>query len=345
MIKYNFQVIKANSNEWNDTLKKSHEFDFYHTEFYHSLEKDGTPIMLLVSSGEDFISLPLIIRNIQDSEYLDATSVYGYCGPIANKPIEAIDFDFLTFFKNEVLNYFKQENIISVFSRLHPLIAQKNIFIDFGDLVELNKTVSIDLTIPVDEQRRIYRKSLKSELNQLRRFGYTVEEPKDKFEIDAFIEIYNSTMDKLEASEGYYFSNEYFHSFLKNKDFESKLLLAKFEGVIVAGAIFTIVGGIMQYHLAGTKQEFIQKAPMKLILDEARLLGTSLGLKYLHLGGGVGGEDTDSLFRFKTAFSKNFHQFSVWKMVVDKEKYQELVIKKALNDSDSGFFPLYRLST
>lgn len=46
----------------------------------------------------------------------------------------------------------------------------------------------------------------------------------------------------------------------------------------------------MQYHLAGTTEGYIRQAPMKLILDEARLLGNELGLEYLYLGGGVEGK-------------------------------------------------------
>lgn len=340
----NFQVIEGHSKEWNEILKRSHSYDFYHTEFYHNLETDGTPIMLVATVKENFIGLPLIIRRIEGTQYSDATSVYGYAGPIASQPIKNLDDDLLVFFKTQAKDYLQQRNIISVFSRLHPLIDQSKLFKDFGKIVELNKTVSIDLTLPLEEQRRIFRKSLKSELNQLRRLGFLIEEAKDKGEIDSFVDIYHATMDKLGASDDYYFSREYFHSFLDNKDFECKLLLSKFEGKITAGAIFTRVGEIIQYHLAGTLEEYVRQAPMKLILDEARLWGSSIGSKYLHLGGGVGGEDTDSLFRFKSGFSKDFYQFKVWKLIVNHEKYDELVNAKSLENSNSNYFPLYRLS-
>ncbi|MEM0519045.1 GNAT family N-acetyltransferase [Aequorivita flava] len=343
----NFEVIELNDPNWNKLVKSCKAYDFHHTSCFHMIElqEKQKAILFTISGHEALICLPLIIRPIEGSSLYDATSVYGYSGPIITMDVDDLSEEYITYFQKKFKQFCNEQNIISVFSRLHPLINQSELFNEFGELVDLNKTVSIDLTIPVDEQRRAFRKSLKSELNQLRRFGYTVEETIDKHEIDSFINIYHSTMDKLGASDNYYFGKEYFHSFLSNHDFKTKLLVAKFDGEIVAGAIFTIVGNILQYHLAGTNQEFAHKAPMKLILDEARLLGTSLGLKHLHLGGGVGGEDTDSLFRFKAAFSKNFYQFSVWKMIVDKEKYNELVEKKGLTNSDSNFFPLYRLTS
>ena len=201
--------------------------------------------------------------------------------------------------------------------------------------------VAIDLKITPEEQKKQYRKSNKSELNQLRRKGYEVVEAETDAEIDAFITIYHETMTRVEASKSYFFDREYFYNFLKNKCFKNRLLLAKYDGKICAGAIFTITNKIMQYHLAGTTEEFIKDTPMKLILDEARLLGNSLNLEYLHLGGGVGGSDEDSLFRFKSGFSDYRCEYKIWRMIVDTKTYNELVeLSKA--DKTSTFFPLYR---
>lgn len=339
-----FKAIDEKSKEWNQILKTSYTYDFYHTAFYHSLNEEGKGVMLHASDGINFIALPLIIRKIEETNYLDATSVYGYCGPIASKDIEEVDDKLIEYFQNEMDRYFYDNNIIATFSRLHPLIEQSTVFKNFGDVVELNKTVSIDLTLPINLQRRAFRKSLKSELNQLRRRGYNSCIAKSKDEIDEFIDIYYETMDRVEATPNYYFSKEYFYKFLDNEEFSNKLILSKKDDVITAGAIFTISGSIMQYHLAGTRSEYSRDTPMKLLVDEARLLGTELGLTDFHLGGGVGGHDNDSLFLFKSAFSKNFKQFSIWKKIFNLEIYDKLVKEKGLEDSDSGFFPLYRLA-
>jgi hypothetical protein len=341
---YKFETIKFDeTNEWNKIIKQSLVFDFYHTPFYQNLQSEGEAVLLVAYHQSDFISFPLVLREISQSNYYDVTSAYGYCGPISNKEIQDLDQDFINYFKRELDAFFLENNVIAAFSRLHPLIDQKSLFDGFGEIIDLNKTVSIDLTVPIEQQRRTYRKSLKSELNQLRKLKYIVEDSKKESDIEEFIRVYNTTMDRLDASENYYFDKEYFHSFLSNDDFEAKLLIAKFEGEVIAGAIFTMVGDIMQYHLAGTLPEFARRSPMKLILDEARLLASSLNLKYLHLGGGVGGGDSDSLFKFKSGFSKEFYQFSIWRHIIDHEKYNELVEKNNLSTQTSNFFPLYRL--
>ena len=97
----------------------------------------------------------------------------------------------------------------------------------------------------------------------------------------------------------------------------------------------------MQYHLAGTSKEFLKDTPMKLLLDEARLIGNEIGLDYLHLGGGVGGSDEDSLFRFKSGFSSYRCQFKTWQYIVEPDAYNILVSQRTKN-KDSSFFPLYR---
>ncbi|MDF2553882.1 MAG: uncharacterized protein K0R36_2003 [Chryseobacterium sp.] len=336
MLKY--EIIENNSPRWSEIVKQAAIYDFHHTAYFHKIDTGFASKLLLFSDDRNFIVLPVVIRPIENTVFFDITSVYGYAGPIYRFEDNYNPAKLLSFFKLNFVAFCKEQNIVSVFSRLHPLIDQKPIIAGLGEIVDLNKTVSIDLTKSADEQRKEYRKSLKSELNQLSRKEIFVKEAGDKQEIDQFITIYYETMDRVNAASNYYFSKEYFYEFLNNSDFESKLLIAVKNDRVIAGAIFTMTEKIMQYHLAGTTEEFIRETPMKLILNEARLLGNQVTAENLHLGGGVGGQDDDSLFRFKSAFSKNFKQFSIWKFIVDQKIYDELSKDK----THTSFFPLYR---
>lgn len=338
----NFSVIEVDNPEWSKVISESLNFDFYHTQSYHQLEKDVRPVLCTFSFGMNFIAMPFLIRNIPNTDLFDCTSVYGYCGPVSNVPVQDIDTDTIDNFQNHLNSFFKDNNIISAFSRLHPLIDTEYVFNNFGLVKEINKTIAIDLRIPEDEQRRQYRKSNKSELNQLRRKGFEVFEAVSQDEINTFIQIYYETMDRVGAGKNYYFSHEYFNEFLSNPCFKSKLLIAKNDNIIVAGAIFTITNKIMQYHLAGTSENYIRDTPMKLILDEARIMGNKMNMDFLHLGGGVGGSDEDSLFRFKSGFSDYYCIYKIWQMIIDEEKYFSLAESVGINDKSINFFPLYR---
>ena len=343
-----FNIIKLTNPIWDEYVTSAYIYDFHHTSAYHQIEckENESSVLLVFISKNNHICLPLIKKKIPNTTYFDATSVYGYSGPVASKPSKEIDESLKIFFKKEFLSYCDQNKIISVFSRLHPLISQIDFFSNLGVVKNLNKTVSIDLTLTLAEQRKAFRKSNKSEINQLKgKKGYYVKNvnKSDNQEIKDFVAIYNENMKRVEAKDYYYFDFNYFKELLNNSCFDSNLLVALKDGIMTAGAIFTKTSSIMQYHLAGTKKEFSRDTPMKLILDEARMIGTTEGLKFLHLGGGVGGSDEDSLFKFKSGFSKNFFQFSVWNLIVNEEIYNELVMKKGVKEEEyPNFFPLYR---
>lgn len=337
-----FAVIEVNDSRWSEIVIKSKQFDFYHSQSYHLLEKGNRPVLLAAIFDDDFIALPLIVRKIPSTSFSDCTSVYGYCGPISNLNFEDIPSEKNIYFKEQLLVFFESNQIVSVFSRLHPLIATDNFFNDFGSIKYINKTVAIDLRQTLEEQRAQFRKSNKNELNQLRKNGFEVVEAQTKEDVDAFIAIYHETMHRNQASESYFFDHHYFYNFLENKGFESKLLLAKKEGEIIAGAINTITNKIMQGHLAGTAGKYLKEKPMKLIIDEFRLIGNKRGLDFYHLGGGLAGSDEDSLFLFKTGFSDYRCEYKTWQMIIDYQKYNELTAAVGEDKNDS-FFPLYRL--
>ncbi|QFG53730.1 GNAT family N-acetyltransferase [Chryseobacterium sp.] len=336
---FEFIVMDTDSPDWDSVVRQAEQFDFHHTSYFHQIDNDFQSKLLYFKQGESFIALPIVIRPIPDTDYFDITSVYGYAGPIYKFQNDGARDSLKRFFREKFIEFCRDLNIVSVFSRLHPLISQADLLTGLGKVIDLNKTVAIDLTISPEEQRRAYRKSLKSELNQLRRKSYRVQHTESKEEIEHFISVYYETMDRVEAGRNYYFNNDYFLKFLNNPSFDARLLVALDGEKVIAGAIFTFAGKIMQYHLAGTSNKYISDTPMKLILDEARLIGNDSAATTMHLGGGVGGQDDDSLFRFKSGFSKKFKQFSIWNYIVNEEVYQKLSAGKESAD----FFPLYRL--
>ena len=134
-----------------------------------------------------------------------------------------------------------------------------------------------------------------------------------------FIELYTKNMQRVNADENYFFKKKYFFNLLTNDCYEAELILCKHNDTnkIIAGAIFIKTGAIVQYHLSGLNEDYFSYNPIKLIIDEMRMQYTDEGYKYLNLGGGKGSIE-DSLFRFKSSFSKNFKTFKIWKYIVNK---------------------------
>ncbi|HYX07003.1 MAG TPA: hypothetical protein VE912_09760, partial [Bacteroidales bacterium] len=82
--KNNLEII-TNPSDWNMLLQEIGHYDFYHTFDYHSVEMldNEVPTLLKYTERDYIIALPLLIRKIGNTDYYDATSVYGYAGPIS----------------------------------------------------------------------------------------------------------------------------------------------------------------------------------------------------------------------------------------------------------------------
>lgn len=343
-----FESVSVNDNQWNTYVTGAYLYDFHHTSVYHQIEtvKGQVAKLFVAQAGDEYLCLPLIIRSIPNTHFYDATSVYGYAGPIASKPLADISEKLVDYFKTKLTDYLKENNIVSVFTRLHPFIEQTRVINGLGKVVDLNKTVAIDLTLPPDIQRQGYSRSYKNQINQLKKKkGYTVSTVNsDSF--DTFKSIYFETMDRVGAKEHYYFSDQYLKTLIDNDSFKTIVLFAKnANDEVVSAALFTVTNSIMQYHLGGTKNSALVDAPIKYVMDEARLLANELGLTHFHLGGGLGVSEDDPLLKFKKGFSKTLFQFKVWNWIVEPEKYATLVSNAGLDTQvNQSFFPLYRLN-
>ncbi len=338
----NIKVIFT-KNEWKTAIKNIGYYDFYHTYDYHNLSKlEGeTPLLIEYKEENKVIYLPLIKREIPGTDYFDATSVYGYAGPL-QKSIDK-HFNNINFLK-ALNSFFEEEKIVSVFSRLNPFIDhQETILKNAGTIEALSYIVNIDLTKDIDEQRTIFSKTTKRYINKCRKtFNFKISDKEE--DILMFIDLYYENMDRVNAEKKYYFSKQYFLDFINSEDFETDVLLAidKENEEIISAAMMVKTNNIIQYHISGTRNDYLNISPIRLLIDEMRLKGTKEGYKYFNLGGGLGNQE-DELFRFKASFSKDFKPFKTWKHIANENVYKELIKKNEVGDLESNFFPLYRL--
>jgi len=248
---------------------------------------------------------------------------------------------FRLFFQN-INSWAKENQIVSIFSRLNSCIDGS--YSGLNDLAESQgETVVIDLSLPIDEQRKRYRKNYRNLVNKLERDGVTCSWENNSDELSEFIDIYNQTMDSLGASEHYYFNRSYYDVLMGAEDFEVRIYSCYHEGHKVCSGLFVFCGDIVQYHLSGTVSDYKNSAPTRLMIDTVRKDATSLGFQVFHLGGGAS-SGRDSLFDFKYGFSKKTIDFRVIKLISDEEKYVQLsgVDISDINQQVGNFFPLYR---
>jgi hypothetical protein len=312
--------------------------DFYHLPGYVRLcaEREGGEAVAFLARGEGAaLLLPLVLRDVPGSPWRDAVSPYGYPAPLL-RGAEAAAGPLLERFAREGA----EAGLVSAFLRLHPLLPfPGEALAGRGTLVVHGRTVFLDLTLPQEELDRQTRTNHRADARKLAGQGCRVAV--DRWEqFPAFQELYRETMEAHDAGQAYRFDDAYFQGLRACLGDRLHLCMVLGpEGEPAAGGLFTLVDGLMQFHLAGTAPVWRRAGPGKLMLLHMRDLARDWGARILHLGGGVGCAE-DSLAFFKQGFSRLRATFCTLRMVLLPAAYRELA---GPAPADLSFFPAYRM--
>ncbi|MDF5718127.1 MAG: GNAT family N-acetyltransferase [Rhizonema sp. NSF051] len=352
----NSQVISLSDSLWSQSLHELRH-DIYHLPEYLHIEAKRTNTIaeaIVISEEKKIFFLPYLLRScnnllegIAAQEVFDVVSPNGYAGILLNNAA-AITPDFLNSAIQQLKSLLQSRNVCSAFIRLHPILNQGfNEFISSEFCQVSGETISIDLTLSQTEMWHQTRQDHRSHINKCKRAGFIAKIVALEDYIDEFVMIYNQTMNRVEAKQSFYFDYDYF-SRLANLNEKIHLGIVELDGEITYASIFTENCQMIQYHLSGTKNEFLKQAPNKLMIDYVRLWAKERGNKVFHLGGGVGA-GKDSLYNFKAGFSKQTHPCLTLRLIVDEEKYNSLVKLRAKSLEtqpeallQSNYFPAYR---
>jgi hypothetical protein len=348
-----FDVIRAaDDDSWGAVLAQVVQHDFHHLAGYHRLAEhrgEGQALLFVYRERGFLIALPLLVRPVDDSDPggpQDATSVYGYAGPLASHL--RIPKRIVEAFQAALRDELVRRRVIAVFSRLHPLIPQQHLLAGRGETRLCGLTVSIDLTLPLEEQWAGYSKGTRRLIRRAQEAGVVCVHDRKLASLGEWAAIYRETMERVGASSTYDFDEAYFELLAAELGPVLQLFVAFVDGKASAAGLFTICDGIVQAHLGGSRMEHAALSPTRVVDDTARRWAAAAGARVFHLGGGVGGRD-DSLFRYKAAFSDRRHRFTTWRWVVDASAYRELCEMRVRSDGEDAtrpggeaYFPCYR---
>lgn len=335
------------SENWDEIVRSFSEYDTYWLSGYvkaFKIHGDGEPLLFFYH-GDGVKGINVVMKRdiaedknfcgkLPKGQYFDFATPYGYGGWI----IEGENTEKLL---AEYESWCRKNGIISEFVRFHPVLKNHELLEKNYDVVPLGDTISLDLSSPeviweniTSKNRNVIRKAQKN--------GIEIRIGRSKELFETFREIYNSTMDKDNADEYYYFAPEFYESILSDLEENAQIFCAVLDEKIIAAAIMLAANGRMNYHLSGSIREYSNLAPTNLILYEAALWGCENGCKSLYLGGGVGSGE-DGLFKFKKSFYRkdDLPRFHIGKKILNKEKYNELLSLREILP-ESGFFPQYR---
>ena len=331
--------LRCDDGRWADLLASAGSHDVYHLPGYHRVAEEsgwGEAWLHVVEEGHDWIALPLLLRPIDGvAGRCDATSVYGYAGPITSAA--AVAPDHVARFRRTLRDGLIERGAVALFTRLHPLLDQAPLLAGMGELERLGDTVSIDLRLPEEAQLAAYRSNHRRDLAKLERKGYRTTMNDRPGDLGSFVELYHENMRRVQAQSRYFFDAAHFERLAEALGPALTLALCHLDGEIVGAGLFMRHGPIVQYHLGAVSDSHAAAAPAKQLIDAGRRHFQAAGAGVLHLGGGRGAAE-DSLFHFKAGFSPRRHAFRVWRWIIDAPAYAALTADRPA----TRFFPAYR---
>jgi hypothetical protein len=348
----NADVVSTEGAQWREALGRVRH-DIYHTPEYHCLSgfgQQGKPQAFVYQ--EDALSFfwPYLLSPIAGAAgFHDATSVYGYSGPVGStKP------DFAARAWAALLDHWKSLQVVSAFTRFHPLLANFEILDEIpsakAGIQEYGNTVSIDLHLPSEVHVQQYSKNLRYDIRKGRETGLATIEDETWTHTDDFVAVYGDTMARCGSRPEYVVDRAWVCNFREALGSRARLFVTKRGESVAAVMIAIAYEEFLHCHLIGSAPEFATSSPSKILLDDVRAWGVQNGYGSMHLGGGLGGRE-DALFQFKRRFSPLTHSFRTGRWILDEPVYRDLeeanrsrLAAKGIRLEDVSYFPSYRFN-
>jgi lipid II:glycine glycyltransferase (peptidoglycan interpeptide bridge formation enzyme) len=330
-----FSILSHNESEvWSGLLQKipdTRKSPHFTPEFYKlfELRGEGQAICFAGVEGEKVILYPCLLNSINslgydlDKQYFDIQGAYGYNGPITNYQGE----EFLNEFSNQLLDYYKQINLIAEFIRFCPIL-KNHLYLNYLDPIYEFNNVLIDLSmgyerIWLESFNKGVRKSIRKAIkNNLHFEIYRGREINDQ-SLDIFSDIYLHTMDKNNADNYYLFPNEFYKELVTSLPDNLLLCFAKFGNESVSTEILLFNSNIAYGFLGGTLTEYYNFSPNSFLRNEIIKYLINRGIRKYSIGGGT---RDDSVYIYKRSFSQNSDsKFFIAKKIHNNKIYDEVI--------------------
>ncbi|REF36679.1 acetyltransferase (GNAT) family protein [Thermasporomyces composti] len=343
-------ITLDDESAWLAGLESAGGYDTYHLPAYQRLATpDGcTSVLLTYESEGVHVALPLTLRPLPAEvrratgyEY-DATSVYGYPGPVCDVPADNLGEEWRRAFADWFTKVCAELSVLSVFVRTNPLLDASGLFTT-GPFVPRSATPTVAVDLTLGREERLARASAhhRRALRKSAQHGLTFVRDHSASAVTGFTTCYLETMAKHNAADSYLLDEARVRRMLTELGEHAELWVArKPDGEVASAAIFLRTNGIVQYHLGGTRTADYALGAARPLFEAVAEESHRRGDRWLHLGGGVGG-DNDSLLRFKGGFGPDRFTYRTITAVLDEEAYRAAARAVGL-DPDRAFFPAYR---
>ena len=253
---------------------------------------DEQACVVVGESAKGLVLLPLVLRPIcgenwaSKSSLRDATSPYGYGGPYGDRD------GFTSELWSLLVQWMNANEIVSMFGRL-ALDAPTPSHLPPEVVISSDSdNVVVDLTRSPEDQWRHYEHKVRKNVKKATRAKLQVEVRPSFSDLEEFLRLYNSTMDRRKATARYYFGLDFFDALTAGLDGSYLAAEVRDErGRLVSAELTLMSDNYLYSFLGGTLQEAFPQAPNDLLKHTVIDYGRAAGRIGFVLGGGYTRDD------------------------------------------------------
>lgn len=343
------EISVDNSVLWNQIVKSFQNYDVFYlneyvTAFMKEEEKNGTPILLFYENNDERAVNVVFKRDISKDEkftfkleagkYYDLISPYGYGGFWGNLK----DYNTLN---KEYNSYCIEHGCICEFVRFE-LFADYYKHYD-GEVETRTHNVIRNLEMPIEEMWMNFKQKVRKNVKKANSYGLQIIIENTADHLQDFLDIYYSTMDRSNAENEYYFSEEFYKTINLMRD-NIMYFHVIHEGKIISTELVIYGAENCYSFLGGTNSDYFNLRPNDFLKFEIIKWAREKGLRNYVLGGGYGTDD--GIFQYKTCLAPNgVVNFYIGRKIFNEEMYNRLIGLRSLDNPScrtSHFFPKYR---
>lgn len=316
-----------------------------HPAYCRAMAEPGdTPVGLLFEHASGTVLYPLMLRDVPGSDAgdTDLADPYGYGGPF----VLAGDATAVAPAFWEALEAWAgSERAVSLFGR--PSLFPEQVLPWPQETAQVVGThIVVDLAPSTDELWMAARHKVRKNVKRARRSGISVTVDLDGAHLDQFVDIYESTLDRREAADRYYFGRAVFERLVQR----ARGTFAFFHAWDADGALVSTELVLTSKHhlysfLGGTRASAFADRPNDLLKWQVIEWGKQTGRTHFVLGAGAVADD--GIYRYKLAFAPTGEvPFVLGRRTLNSEASHRLVAERVAREpgwsARAGWFPAYR---
>lgn len=331
-----------------DVLEEIPEKDVHHHPDYlasHADYRGYEAVYAHSHAGSSHLLVPYFLRPAGgDGGYRDLVSPWYYGGPVWNVADDGLRARMMESHLEGLAGYCADHGIVSEFQRLHPLLANHELY---GDAAAYDREIAyIDLRKDLDVITEEYSRHTRKNLNKARRNGLRVYRSDDTEDVRRFLRLYTEAMERKGARDFYYFDSSFIQSLRDRPATRHEFFHVEIDGKVISSTLVLGAFGILHDYLRAANPEHLSLRPNDLVIDEIAKWAKKEGYRYYVLGGGRTRAEDDGLLRFKKSFTATTAAFHVYKHVHDRERYVTLcedrgISEESLEFTEADHFPEY----